>query len=62
MDVKGKQRPGRDADHSPPSSVDVKKEWQLHFLFPQASPGRVAGRVYFIAGKENNAIEFITFY
>jgi hypothetical protein len=23
----GKARPGRDADHSPPSSADVKKGW-----------------------------------
>jgi hypothetical protein len=23
----GKARPGRDADHSPPSSAEVKKEW-----------------------------------
>jgi hypothetical protein len=24
-----KARPGRDADHSPPSSAEVKNEWKL---------------------------------
>jgi hypothetical protein len=29
---RGKARPGRDADHSPPSSAEVKKEWELYLL------------------------------
>jgi hypothetical protein len=33
----GKARPGRDADHSPPFSVQVKNEWDPHFLFPLLS-------------------------
>jgi hypothetical protein len=28
----GKARPGRDADHSPPSSAEVKKEQELYLL------------------------------
>jgi hypothetical protein len=28
----GKAQPGRDADHSPPSSAEVKTEYELHFL------------------------------
>jgi hypothetical protein len=39
-----KGRPGRDADHSPPSSAEVKKEWEL-YLSPRAPPWRVAGPV-----------------
>jgi hypothetical protein len=34
----GRTRPGRDADHSPPSSAEVKYEWELHLLSPQAPP------------------------
>jgi hypothetical protein len=37
----GKARPGRDADHSPPSSAEVKKEQELYLLSPKcASMGR----------------------
>jgi hypothetical protein len=43
----GKARPGRDADHSPPSSVVVVNEKELYLLSPQASPWRVEGLLYF---------------
>jgi hypothetical protein len=42
----GKARPGRDADHSPPSSAEVKDELELYFLFPHVPPWRVAGQLY----------------
>jgi hypothetical protein len=38
-----KERPGRDTDHSPPSSAEVKKVLELYLLSPKASPWRVAG-------------------
>jgi hypothetical protein len=31
----GKARLERDADHSPPSSAEAKKEWELHLLSPR---------------------------
>jgi hypothetical protein len=40
----GKARPGRDADHSPPSSAEVKNESELYLLSPQATPWRLAGQ------------------
>jgi hypothetical protein len=40
-----KARPGRDADHSPPSSVEVENE-ELYLLSPQAPPWRVPGLLY----------------
>jgi hypothetical protein len=43
----GKERPGRDADHSLPSSAEVKNVQELYLLSPQAPPWRVAGRLYF---------------
>jgi hypothetical protein len=43
----GKARPGRDADHSPPSSAEVKNEWELYVLSPHLPPWRVAGQLYF---------------
>jgi hypothetical protein len=42
----GKARPGRDADHSPPSSAKVANEKELYLLSPQAPPWRVAGHLY----------------
>jgi hypothetical protein len=33
----GKARPGRDADHSPPSSAEVKNKLELYLLPPNAS-------------------------
>jgi hypothetical protein len=44
---RGKARPERDADHSPPSSANVKNE-KLYLLSPQASPWRVAGLLCFL--------------
>jgi hypothetical protein len=32
----GKAQPGRDTDHSPPSSAEVENEWELYFLSPYA--------------------------
>jgi hypothetical protein len=42
----GKARPGRDADHSPPSSAEVENEQELYLLSPQAPPWRVTGHLY----------------
>jgi hypothetical protein len=39
----GKVRPGRDADHSPPCSAEVKKEQELYILSPKVPPWRVIG-------------------
>jgi len=41
-----KARPGRDAHHSPPSSAEVKNEWELYFLSPQAPLWCVVGQLY----------------
>jgi hypothetical protein len=41
----GKARPGRDADHSPPSSAEVEYEYELFLLSPQAPSWRVVGRL-----------------
>jgi hypothetical protein len=30
-------RPGRDADHSPPSSAEVENEWELYLLSPPSA-------------------------
>jgi hypothetical protein len=38
----GKARPGRDADHSPPSSAEVVNE-ELYLLSPQAPLWRIEG-------------------
>jgi hypothetical protein len=38
----GKAQPGRDANHSPPSSAEVKNEQELYLLSPHAPPWRVA--------------------
>jgi hypothetical protein len=43
----GKARPRRDADHSPPSSTEVKNEQELYLLSPQAPSWRVVGQLYF---------------
>jgi hypothetical protein len=44
----GKARPGRDANHSPPSSAEVKYEYELYLLSPHVPPWRVAGQLYFL--------------
>jgi hypothetical protein len=41
----GKARPGRDADHLPPSSAEVKNEKELYILSPHVPPWRVAGQL-----------------
>jgi hypothetical protein len=43
----GKARPGRDADHSPPSNAEVMNELEVYLLSPQAPPWRVVGLLYF---------------
>jgi hypothetical protein len=43
----GKARPRRDADHSPPSSAEVKNEYELYLLSPHVPPWHVAGQLYF---------------
>jgi hypothetical protein len=43
----GKARPGRDADHSPPSSAEVKKKQELHILSTKAPPRRLADHFTF---------------
>jgi hypothetical protein len=46
-----KAPPGRDADHSPPSSAEVVNECELYLLSPQAPPWRVAVLLYFFTVK-----------
>jgi hypothetical protein len=41
----GKARPGCDADHSPPPSVEVDNEYELYLLPLQALPWRVVGEL-----------------
>jgi hypothetical protein len=41
----GKARPGRDADHSPPSSAEVKYELELYLLSPHVPPWHVGGQL-----------------
>jgi hypothetical protein len=43
----GKARPGRDADHSPPSSAEVVNEYELYILSPSASIGVLWDCFYF---------------
>jgi hypothetical protein len=42
-----KTPPGRDADHSPPSSAEVVNEFELNLLFPLAPHRCVVGLLYF---------------
>jgi hypothetical protein len=44
----GKTRPGRDADHSLPSSAEVENEVGAILPLPQDPPWRVAGLLYFL--------------
>jgi hypothetical protein len=39
----GKVRPGRDADHTPPSSAEVEKEMSYTSTHPMGPPGPVTG-------------------
>jgi hypothetical protein len=52
----GKERPGCDADHSPPFSPEVKYEKKLHLLSPHVLTWHVAGQLLFpaISSKECN--------
>jgi hypothetical protein len=43
----GKARPGRDIDHSPPSSAEDKNEYKLYLLSPQGPSWFVVGQLYF---------------
>jgi hypothetical protein len=42
-----KARPGRDADHSPPSSAEVENDYELYLLSTQAPSWRVVGLLKF---------------
>jgi hypothetical protein len=42
----GKARPGRNADHSPSSSAEVKNEKEIYLLSLLALLGHVAGQLY----------------
>jgi hypothetical protein len=42
----GKARPGRDANHSTPSSTEVVNDMELYLLSSQAPPWRVEGLLY----------------
>jgi hypothetical protein len=46
---KAKARPGRDADHLPPSSAEVENEQELYLLSPQAPLWRVVGLLFSFA-------------
>jgi hypothetical protein len=43
-----KARPGRNADHSPPSSAEVKNEQELYLLSPHVPPRHVSGSLYIL--------------
>jgi len=44
----GKRRPERDADHTPPSSAEVKKELSYTSTHPMGPPGSVTGVPYLV--------------
>jgi hypothetical protein len=44
----GKARPGRDAEHLPPSSAEVEYEKELYLLSPHVPPWHVAGQLYYL--------------
>jgi hypothetical protein len=48
MGTGGKARQGRDADHSPSSSAEVKNEYELYLLSPQVPPWRLAGQLFLL--------------
>jgi hypothetical protein len=55
-----KVRPGRDADHSPPSSAEVKNEQELYLLSPQAVKRRVVGQILAVdAAHKNEELNWI---
>jgi hypothetical protein len=53
-----KARPGRDADHSPPSSAEVVNEYELYLLSPQAPAWRVAGLHYLFTYIDDKSSHF----
>jgi hypothetical protein len=55
----GKVRPGRDADHSQPSSA-VVKNGQLLFLSPLAPAWRIVGQLYISTVTHDNHIRIYT--
>jgi hypothetical protein len=44
----GKARPERDADHTPPSSAEVKKEYELYLLSLPRAPMACSGTALFL--------------
>jgi hypothetical protein len=44
---RGRMRPGRDADHTPPSSAEVKKELSYNSTYPMGPPGPVTGFTFY---------------
>jgi hypothetical protein len=61
----GEARPGRDADHSAPSSAEVKYEQELYLLSPHAPRWRVAGQLFYQTDQEkwngNCSVPFMNF-
>jgi hypothetical protein len=51
----GKTRPGRDADHSPPSSAEVENELQLYLLSPPSASMVCSGGAFYIRTELNAA-------
>jgi hypothetical protein len=43
-----KMQSGCDTDHSPPSSVEIKNEQELHLLFTQSPSWHAVGQLYFL--------------
>jgi hypothetical protein len=43
----GKSRPGRDSDHSPPSSAEVKNKSELYPLYPLAPAWRTGTALFY---------------
>jgi hypothetical protein len=46
----GKAWPGRDADHSPPSNAEVKKEYELYLLSPRCASMERNGTTFIDTG------------
>ena len=54
----GKLRPGRAADHSPPSSVAVMEQWSYTSTHPLGHTGPVTGSLYLFTN--SNIVVFMT--
>jgi hypothetical protein len=48
MGTRGKVRPGRAADHSPPSSAEVMEEYSCTSTHPLGHTGPVTGTLYLL--------------